>query len=655
MAFTALSQFLILLTFSVLVVAAFRRFDLPPIVGYLAVGMLLGPQALNLAASGGTTTLLAELGVVFLVFTLGLEFSLARMMAMRREVFVIGGTQVAVTTAVFALVLLPFEVPALVAVLIGGALAMSSTAIVVGQLSEQLEINRTHGRLAVGILLFQDLAFVPLLALEGAVAGTSHTRDVWAIATAILGAGAALAAVLFAGRALIRPAFFEIARLRSKELFTHAALLIAVGAAWATHAVGLSTALGAFLAGMLLGETEYRHQVESVIRPFRDVLLGLFFISIGTLLDMRLLLEQGWVVLLLVLGVSILKTAIVTIVARASAGTVAKALRTGLVVGQGGEFGFAILTLMLSDRLASPAIVQPLLAAIVVSMAASPFVIRHSERMTRWLSHKQSEQSDLERELASTREAAQRSHVIVCGYGRVGQNLARVLEKQGFEFIALDMDPVRTRAARNAGEPVVYGDASQGEILRAVGIDHCSVLVITFAAPEVSLRILHSVRELRRDLPVLVRTQDDRKLEELQRAGATEVVPETFEASLMLASHTLMLLDVPISRVVRAVGDVRSQRYSMLRGVFRGEGQAITTNEELRTVPLTRGAHAVGKSLRSLALDECGVTVHTLRRDGIVGRNPDLDLDLREHDVLVLHGTPEAIALAEDKLLMGSG
>ncbi|HKQ84647.1 MAG TPA: cation:proton antiporter [Steroidobacteraceae bacterium] len=653
MASTVLAQLLVLLAFSVLVVAVFRRFDLPPIVGYLAVGMLLGPQGLHLASSGGITNVLAEMGVVFLVFTLGLEFSLARMMAMRRDVFVIGGGQVAITTALFAAVLLLFKVPALVAVLIGGALAMSSTAIVIGQLSEQLEINRTHGRLAVGILLFQDLAFVPLLALEGAVAGTTQRFDAWSIAIAIAEAAVALAVVLLAGRALVRPAFFEIARSRSMELFTHAALLLALGAAWASHAAGLSTALGAFLAGMLLGETEYRHQVESVIRPFRDVLLGLFFITIGTLLDMRLLFEQGWLVLLLVFVLSVVKTAVVVLVATSSAGSWTKALRTGLVVAQGGEFGFAILTLMLNDQLASPAIVQPLLAAIVVSMALSPFVIRHSERLTRLFTHKEEEPSDLERELASTRDAASRPHVIVCGYGRVGQNLARALERQGFEYIALDMDPQRTRAARNAGEPVIYGDATQGDMLRAVGIDHCSVLVITFAAPEVALRILHTVRELRTDLPVLVRTQDDRKLEELQRAGATEVVPETLEASLMLVSHVLMLLDVPISRVVRVVGDARAERYSMLRGEFRGADAALSIREELRTVPLTRGARAVGKSLRSLALDTLGVSVTALRRDGIVGREPDLDLELREDDVLVLYGTPEAIAVAESVLLMG--
>jgi monovalent cation:H+ antiporter-2, CPA2 family len=659
MASTALSQLLVLLAFSVLVVAAFRRFDLPPILGYLAVGMLLGPQGLHLASNDGITNVLAELGVVFLVFTLGLEFSLPRMMAMRREVFLVGGLQVALTTALLFLALIAFEVPMLVAVLIGGALSMSSTAIVVGQLNEQLEINRTHGRLAIGILLFQDLAFVPLLALESAVAGTGRNFSPWSIALAIGEAAVALSIVLIAGRALVRPVFHEIARSRSSELFTPAALLIAVGAAWATHAVGLSTALGAFLAGMLLGETEYRHQVESVIRPFRDVLLGLFFITIGTMLDMHLLWDQGWLVLTLVVILSVIKAAIVTLVAKPDAGGVVKSLRAGIVVAQGGEFGFAVLTLMLSDELASPGLIQPLLAAIVVSMALSPLLIRHSGKIALLLTRKTEEPSDLERELASTREAAARAHVIVCGYGRVGQNLARALEGQGFEYIALDMDPQRTRAARNAGEPVVFGDASQTDILRAVGIDSCSVLVITFAAPEVALKILHAVRELRADLPVLVRTQDDRKLEELQRAGATEVVPETLEASLMLMSHVLMLLHVPISRVVRIVGDIRAERYSMMRGLFRGENvppldESPSMREELRTIALTPGAHAVGKALGTLGLDQHGVMVNAIRRDGIVGRQPDPNLELREEDVLVLYGTPEAIALAEADLLMGA-
>lgn len=410
---------------------------------------------------------------------------------------------------------------------------------------------------------------------------------------------------------------------------------------------------------MLLAETEYRHQIEVVIRPFRDVLLGLFFITIGTLLDLRLLFLQLWLVLLLVLGLQIIKTAIVMLVARGVAGSVRKSLRAGVVVAQGGEFGFALLTLMLNHRLADAGLIQPLLAATVVSMVLSPLLIRQNGRIADILTRRQSEEpSTLERELAATRESASREHVIVCGFGRVGQNIARVLERQGFEYIALDMDPERVRAARQAGDPVVYGDGAQPEILEAVGLDHCSVLVVSFADTDVSLGIIRSVRKLRPDLPILVRTQDDTRLDVLQGAGATEVVPETLEASLMLVSHLLLLLHVPMSRVVKTVGDIRHDRYAMLRTVFRADDprrldQIHEFREELRTVVLPPRAYAVGKALADLNLDKSEVAVTAIRRDGIVGRQPDPSTELREGDVVVLYGTPEALEHGEARLLMG--
>ena len=655
---TVLPQLLLLLGFSVLVVTLFRRLRLPPIVGYLAVGMLLGPYALNVA-TGKVAPVMAELGVVFLVFTLGLEFSLPRMVAMRREALLVGGSQVVLTTAAFAAALSWVgHVQPLVAIIIGGALAMSSTAIVIRQLGEQGELNRTHSRIAVGILLFQDVAFVPLLALESAVA-RGGTAGIATIGGAILRAAIALTLVLTFLRWIVRPLYHEIGRARSTDLFTLATLLVALGAAWATHAVGLSMALGAFLAGMLMAETEYRHQLETVIRPFRDVLLGLFFITIGTLLDLQLLFRRLWLVLFLVVALAVVKTVIVTLVARSVAGNMRKALRTGLVVAQGGEFGFALLTLMLGDRLAPTELLQPLLAATVVGMVASAFLIRQNGRIADFIFPRDTPvSSGNERELAATRETAKREHVIVCGFGRVGQNLARVLERQGFEYIALDMDPGRVQAARQGGDPVIYGDGTQTEILEAVGLAHCSVLVLTFADPDVSLRIVRAVRELRPTLPILVRTQDDAKLDALQRAGATEVVPETLEASLMLVSHTLLLLDVPVSRVVKTVGDIRNHRYAMLRRLFRRDDarpidDTHLLREELHTVVLPPGAYSVGKSVADLRLEEGEVTITAIRRDGIVGRQPEPSTVLREGDVVVLYGTPEALEHGEARLLMG--
>lgn len=654
---SALPQLLVLLAFSVLVVMMFRRLRMPPIVGYLAVGMLLGPHALNVA--GGVAPVLAELGVVFLVFTLGLEFSFPRMIAMRREALGIGGLQVVLTSAAIAIILWAFDVQPLVAVIVGGALAMSSTAIVIRQLGEQGELNRTHSRIAVGILLFQDLAFVPFLALEGAMSKGADTFDAWRIAGSVSQAAVALALVLTALRWIMRPLFHEIARARSTELFTLAALLVSLGAAWATHAIGLSMALGAFLAGMLLAETEYRHQIEVVIRPFRDVLLGLFFITIGTLLDLQLLVSRLWLVLLLVASLLVIKALIVMIAARAMAATGRQGLRAGIVVAQGGEFGFALLTLMLNDNLAAASLIQPLLAATVVSMVISPFLIRHNGLIVNFITRrKEPAPTSLQRELSSTRDTAKREHVIICGFGRVGQNLARVLEAQGFEYIALDMDTRRVQAAREAGDPVVYGDGAQPEILEAVGLENCSVLVVSFADPDVSLGIVKAVRALRPDLPILVRTQDDTKLDLLQQAGATEVVPETLEASLMLVSHLLMLLHVPVSRVVKTVGDIRSHRYSMMRRIFRTEhaeplDETHSFREELQTVVLPPRAYAVGRTLADLNLEKSEVTVTAIRRDGIVGRQPAADTEFREGDVVVLYGTPEALERGEGKLLMG--
>jgi CPA2 family monovalent cation:H+ antiporter-2 len=655
-----LLQILILLAASVLVVAAVRKLALPAILGYIAVGMVLGPHALGLATDDATTRQLADFGVVFLVFTLGLEFSLPRLVAMRGEVLGIGGAQVVFTTAlVAAIALFVFRIASPVAVVIGGAVAMSSTAIIISQLTEESENNRTHGRIAVAICLFQDLAFTLLLGLESSLSGHGDVGNSRQIALAIVIAGLALGLVLATGRWLLRPLFMVIASVRSAELFSLAVLLAVLASAWATHAVGLSLALGAFLAGMLLAETEFRHQIEATIRSYRDVLLGLFFITVGMLLDFSLLLHRWALVSAVLLGMLLLKTAIVTLVAKPRTHSWFKSLRAGIVVSQGGEFGFALLTLLLRHDLLAPEIVEPLLAATVLSMVLAPFLIRHNRRIARaLLGEAGPPSSEAAREEQATLAVAAREHVIICGFGRVGQNIARVLEQKGFEYIALDVDAYRIRVGRQAGDPIVYGDAGQSEVLQNVGLQRANCVVITFANPPVSLRILRAVRSLRPDVPVLVRTQDDTRLEELQAAGATEVVPETFEASLMLLSHLLLLLKVPVSRVVRTMDDIRSHRYTMLRQFFPAERAEVLDEshafrEELHSVILPPHAWAVGRRIADLAARGSTAAVSAVRRDGIVGREPALDTIFKEGDVVVVCGTPEAVEHAETVLLMG--
>jgi CPA2 family monovalent cation:H+ antiporter-2 len=654
-----LLQILILLTASIGVVAVVRKLALPAILGYLVVGMLLGPHALALAVSNETTQLLADFGVVFLVFTLGLEFSLPRLVAMRWEVIGVGGAQVLLTTGLIAVgAIYLFGIAPAVGVVLGGAVAMSSTAIIISQLTEQSENNRTHGRLAVAICLFQDLSFPLFLALISALAGggpANATHLLGAVGFAVL----ALLLVLAAGRWLLRPLFLLIAAVRSAELFSLAVLLAVLASAWATRAAGLSLALGAFLAGMMLAETEFRHQIEATIRSYREVLLGLFFITVGMLLDVRLLLRDLPLVIAILAGMLVLKAAVVAVVAKPATNSAFKSLRTGVIVAQGGEFGFALLTLLLRRTLAEPTIVQPLLAATVTSMVLSPLLIRHNRRITgAFLKESVPTTSEALRETRATLAVAERDHVVICGFGRVGQNIARVLEQTGFEYIALDVDPYRIRAGRQAGDPIIYGDAGQTKVLENVGVAHASCVVVTFASPEVALRILRSVRELRADVPVLVRTQDDTKLEELQRAGATEVVPETFEASLMLLSHLLLLLKLPVSRVIRTVNDIRSDRYGMLRQYFRHVSAEVLDDshafrEELHSVVLPPHAWAVGKSVAELARRGSKATVSAVRRDGIVGREPGADTIFKVGDVVVVCGTPEAVEHSETVLLMG--
>jgi CPA2 family monovalent cation:H+ antiporter-2 len=653
----ALQPVLVLLAGGVLAVVACRSLALPPIIGYLVTGVALGPHALGLVADSHAVRQLAEFGVVFLLFSIGLEFSLAKLRAMRRAVFGLGSAQVAASIAIGVAVSEALGAGWQAGLALGGAMAMSSTAIVSKLLAERLELDTPHGRDTIGVLLFQDLAVVPLLILVPALSAPPEVlgRDV---AIALAKAAVVLAVLTLIGPRLIRAWFGVIARRRSTELFVLNVLLITLLLAFLTGLAGLSLALGAFLAGMLIGETEYRYQVEEDIKPFRDVLLGLFFVSVGMMLDLGQLLGHGWLVLgffaLLLAG----KGALIALLARAFGAAPGSALRIGLALAQGSEFGFVLIAQARGAQLAPEPVLQALIAAMILSMLAAPFVIAASDRLVLRFTASEWMTRSLELHRLAVRSLETERHVIILGYGRNGQRLARLLEAEGVRYVALDLDPERVREAALAGDTVVFADSSRREALMAAGLARAAAVVVTFADVPAAVRVLAHIHALNPSVPVIVRARDEADIGRLTAAGASEVVPEAFESGLMLASHTLVWVGVPFARVMRRMSQVRDQQYGLLRGLYHGASDEPAAGESaqprLHAVTLHGHAAALAKPLAALGLESLGVQVSAVRRPGEQRKMSAEEAGpLREGDVVVLLGAPELLEAAELRLLQG--
>ena len=655
----ALLPVLLLLASAVLVVIACRRLHLPPMVGYIVTGLALGPFALALIPDTDTTRHLAEIGIVFLMFSIGLEFSLPKLVVMRRVVFGLGAAQVGLSIAAGVAICEALGAGWQAGMVLGGAAAMSSTAVVSRLLAERLELDSAHGREIIGVLLFQDLAVVPGLILIPALGRSTEEIGV-AIALAFAKAALVLAVVILAGPRLMRSWFGVVARGRSSELFMLNVLLITLGLAYITGVAGLSLALGAFLAGMLISETEYRYRVEEDIKPFRDVLLGLFFVTVGMLLDLRVVASQWWLVLGLLVLIVGGKLALIGFLSRAFGSAPATALRVAIALAQGGEFGFVLLALAADQAIAPAPVLQSLLAAMVLSMIATPFAIAASDRIVLRFTRSEWMLRALELHKLAQKSLDTERHVIVLGYGRNGQHLARLLDAEGIRYVALDLDLDRVREAAAAGDTVVFADSSRREALIAAGIARAAAVVITFADSAAAVRVLSHIHALAPSVPVVVRARDETDVERLSAAGASEVVPEALESGLMLASHTLVWVGVPLSRVVRRMRSVRDEQYGLLKGLFHGASDDPETVESaqprLHAVTLAAGAHAIGKTLEALALSDLGLQVKAIRRLNEARRLAPQEAGvLQQGDVVVLLGVPDLLAAAEIRLLQGSG
>ncbi len=577
---SSLDLTLLYLCAAVVSVVACRLLHLPAMLGYLFAGVVIGPNALALANDSAAVEHLAEFGVVFLMFVIGLEFNLPKLMRMRKLVFGLGLGQV-VLTLVGALLFnlaIGFALKELgylwrlswqAALTLSSALAMSSTAIVVKLMAERVELESPHGQRVMGVLLFQDLAVVPLLVLIPALADMGE-HNLWRVLSiALLKASALVGLLLWGGQRVMRAWLQLVARRKSDELFMLNLLFMTLGLAWLTELAGLSLAMGAFLAGMLIAETDFKHKVEADIRPFHDVLLGLFFITIGMKLDWEVLIDSwGWVLLLSSIPV-LLKAGLVFVLARLTGAPAGVSLRTALYLAQAGEFGFVLLSLGMQNALIPAAWMSPILASMVLSMIAAPFVVMNADRLVNRLISTDWLLQSLALTGMAQRALTIENHVIVCGYGRSGHNLVDLLKLEEIPFVALDSDPDKVQTGRDHGHHVELGDATRFSSLMSAGLVRAAAVVVTYPDTPSALKVLAWVKEHAPHVPVIVRTHDDEHLEDLRAAGAAEVVPEVIEGSLMLASQTLAHIGIPLKRVLRLVQGQRMTRYALMRDTLK--------------------------------------------------------------------------------------
>ncbi|WP_172954011.1 monovalent cation:proton antiporter family protein [Aeromonas sp. CU5] len=647
------TDLLILLFTAVLLVATFRRLGLPVILAYLIAGVLLGPHGLAVITGQSIMQTIAELGIVFLMFSLGLEFSLPKLLAMRRLVLGVGVLQVLLTSLLFFALAWWWGLGLAQSLVVAGTLALSSTAVVIKQLGEQKQLHTRRAQLGVSVLLFQDLAVVPLLVMipilaQPDVQGSALAAEIaWATLKGLF----ALLTLLAVGKWLLPLLFHEVARARSDELFVLSALLVALLAAFMTHSLGLSMALGAFLAGMMLGESHYRHQLEVDIKPFRDVLMGLFFITIGMAMDWELVARAWWQVLVCVVLLVLCKSLLVLLAGRLMGERKRDSMAAGIMLSQVGEFGFVLLALALHHGLLDQQLVSLLIGIGIISIAMTPWLVTQAHSLARSLT----DPALLTRSEVAQSGLSKNQHVIIAGFGRAGQTCARFLKIEEIPFLALDLDPERVSEAKLAGEQVAFGDASRRDILLAAGLLRARLVIITFDDRKRVEAMLALIRELAGELKVLVRTRDDSFLEQYKQAGAFEVIPESQEGALMLVSHLLLNCDIPIGRVIRRMELERSSQYRFLHGFYWGDQSASNLEadqllERLHPLLLHDQAWAVGREVRELPLDE--VRIKEVQR-GDQSLEPRPELVLAAGDRLILFGTVVAMEQAEQRLLEG--
>ena len=657
--FQSIELILILLVSSVAAVAVFRYLRISSTIAYFFVGLLLGPFAFGLLPNTESVKHFVEFGIVFLMFTIGLEFSLPKLNSMRKIIFGLGAIQVVTTILTTMAISRLFNLNFGSAFIIGSAFSLSSTAIVLKILVERIDLNSRHGKLATGILLFQDLAVIPILILIPAISSDSY--DLYTISGLIFIKVLILFTILFwLGKPILNFWFGIVAKQKSRELFVLNVLMITLIFSYLTNLTGLSYALGAFIAGMLISETRYRYQVESDIASFRDILLGLFFISIGMMLNISIFIDYLFIIIAIFTLYTFFKVILISLLTKIYSYEWGVGLRVGIILGQAGEFSFVVLSLGNDQGLLTGDLFQIILSTCLLSMLVSPFLIQLNGKIARFLSKNYLRNS--QKVVANIEDTGKvlNDHVILCGFGRSGQYLARFLKEESVLLIAIDMDLNRVNDAASAGELVMYGDASRRVVLKAAGIAKAKAIVITYADDRASSKVLHVIRDDYPDLPVIVRTADDSTIVQLQNDGASEVIPEVLEGSLMLASQTLLILGIPLKRIIRRIREFREERYKMFRGYFKGSTDIdddINSNQqlELHSEEISHNSFILGHKLSELQIVDIDVEVQYLRRPNMLENiDPRPDIVLGVGDIIVILGTQPNISKFHKYAFAGS-
>jgi CPA2 family monovalent cation:H+ antiporter-2 len=642
----------ILFGLAILTVLLVRRLALPSIIGFLAAGMIAGPHALGLVKSSHQVEQMAEIGVVLLLFTIGIEFSLKELMRIRQMVFLGGGLQVSLTIVAITAISVAWGYPVNQAVFFGFLVALSSTAIIMKLLIDAGEMDAPHGKTTLGILIFQDLCVVPLMLVTPLLAGNGQGPG--GVLLILLKAVAVVVVAHYGARYLVPWILRQVVNARSRELFILTVIFIGFGTAWLTAEAGLSLALGAFIAGLAISESEYSQQVLGDIIPFRDAFMSLFFLSIGMLLDPAVLLKYPVLVVGIVTTIVLVKFLASTAAARAIGLPLRIAIFSGLALAQIGEFSFVLSQSGLKHGLISADVYQLFLAASIATMALTPLCLRlaaplaalATKQLPAWLTRGNNSLVGREKRVRLS------DHVIIAGYGLNGRNLSKVLKHLALPHLIIDTNPFTISSERKKGEKIIFGDASQPEVLEHAAIIQAKILVIAVSDAAASRRIAAQARQLNPAIHIIARTRYLLEVEPLYRLGVNEVIPEEFETSVEILSRVLRTLLVPQDEIEQHVAEVRRDGYGMLRAMSRRHSHAVgisgyLSGAEIATFKVRAGSQLAGESLskgtiRSLS----GATVLVIKREQEVIPNPDPIWELQPGDVLLLLGAPEQLAAA---------